>query len=222
MWPVEDGPWEQIHMDHAIVLGIGLLLIVVDSFSGWPGVFCVADWSTKTVKVTLHNIFCRNGVPKTVVSDNAAEFGDLELCKWLRHIGCRPLKTPPYHPQSNRVAEHMVQMVKRGLKAYNGRMTTYELYLVKLLLSYRSIPHAGRPGSPSALMGRQMRRPLTQAFENDESAFSGASGRAHAFCGARAEYGCHCERRSRDSHTGSFQATQITARGFYMYRHGRS
>ena len=98
-------------------------------------------------------------MPKTVVSDNAAEFGDLELCKWLRHIGCRPLKTLPYHPQSSRVAERMVQTVKRGLKAYNGRTTTFESYLAKLLLSYRSIPHAGRPGSLSALMGRQLCSP---------------------------------------------------------------
>ena len=77
-WPVED---PHIHMDHAFILPIGLLLIVVDSFSGWPEVFRVADWSAKTVKAILCNIFCRNGVPKTVVSDNAAEFGDLELCK---------------------------------------------------------------------------------------------------------------------------------------------
>ena len=49
-WPVEDRQWERIHIDHAFVPGIGLLLIVVDSFSGWPEVFRVADQSAKTVK----------------------------------------------------------------------------------------------------------------------------------------------------------------------------
>ena len=40
--------------------------------------------------------------------------------------------------------------------------------LARLLLSYRSIPHAGRTSSPSALMGRQTRSPMTTAFINDE------------------------------------------------------
>ena len=54
---------------------------------------------------------------KALVPDNAPEFCDKDLNSWLSKIGCKPYKTPPYHPQSNGWAERMGQTVKIGLKA---------------------------------------------------------------------------------------------------------
>ena len=167
IWPAEDKPWARVHMDHGHIPDVGLLLILVDAFSGWPEVVRVPDRSAQTVKGVLREIFSRNGVPNVLVSDNAAEFHDRELCEWLQQIGCRPLKTPPYHPESNGAAERMVQTVKRGIRAFDKTRSSFCAYLAKLLLSYRTIPHAGRSGSPSALMGRQLRSPLTTKFESD-------------------------------------------------------
>jgi len=167
-WPEELEPWSRVHMDHGHVPGIGLLLILVDSFSGWPEVVHVSDRRVHTVKRVLQNIFSRNGVPRVLVSDNAAEFADQELCGWLRRVGCTPIKIPPYHPQSNGAAERMVQTIKRGLKAFDKETASFGSYMSRLLLSYRSVPHAGRPQSPSAMMGRQLRCPMTSAFATDE------------------------------------------------------
>ena len=85
-------------MDHAYITGVGLLLILVDSFSGWFEVICVPDKKRSTIKQILRVIFSRNGIPKTLVSDNAPEFCDEDLNLWLAKIGCKPYKTPPYHP----------------------------------------------------------------------------------------------------------------------------
>ena len=167
-WPEESEPWARVHIDHGHVPNIGLILILVDANSGWPEVVRVPDRRAETVKRVLRLIFARNGVPRTLVSDNAAEFTDSDLCAWLERIGCRPLKTPPYHPQSNGAAERMVQTIKRGLKAFNKERSTFEAYMARLLLAYRSVPHAGRAQSPSAMMGRQLRSPITTAFETDE------------------------------------------------------
>ena len=60
-----------------------------------------------------------------------------------------------------------MQTVKCGIKAFDKQRSKFDAYLSKLLLSYRSIPHAGRPGSPSALNGRQLRCPITAKFESD-------------------------------------------------------
>ena len=167
-WLSEGEPWHRVHMDHAHVNGIGLLLILVDSFSGWPEVVKVKDKKSVTIQQVLRVIFSRNGVPKTLVSDNAPEFCDDNLCSWLRKIGCKPYKTPPYHPQSNGIAERMVRTVKLGLKAFDPSRETIEVFLPKLLMSYRSIPHADRARSPSAMMGRQIRSPITMSFSTNQ------------------------------------------------------
>ena len=116
-------------MDHAYVQGIGLILILVDSATGWPEAIRVKNRSATTVQEVLRTIFARLGVPNTLVSDNAPEFCNSNLCEWLRRIGCKPLKTPPWHPASNGQAERMVQTVKRGIKAFSCRNNNFDAYL---------------------------------------------------------------------------------------------
>jgi transposase InsO family protein len=116
-WPTESEPWHRVHMDHATLPKVGLLLILVDAMSGWPEAVRVANREAATVKRVLQTVFARNGVPHVLVSDNAAEFHDAELTNWLQRIGCRVMKTPPMHPQSNGLAERMVQSIKKASAA---------------------------------------------------------------------------------------------------------
>ena len=150
-------------MDHAYITGVGLLLILVDSFSGWSEVICVPDKKRSTIKQILRVLFSRNGRPKILVSDNAPVFCDEDLNLWLEKIGCNPYKIPPYHPQSNGLEEKTVIM---GLKILSKKkkIDFFCLFLLGLLLSYRTIPHAGRLESPSTLMGRRIRTPLTMSY----------------------------------------------------------
>ena len=53
-------------MDHAYITGVGLLLILVDSFSGWPEVIRVSDKKSSTIKQILRVIFSRNVIPKSL------------------------------------------------------------------------------------------------------------------------------------------------------------
>ena len=64
--------------------------------------------SSRDAETTMQamRVVCElNGVPETIVSDNAAEFDYAKLLEWLKQIGCRMIKTPHYHPQSNGQAE---------------------------------------------------------------------------------------------------------------------
>ena len=153
-------------MDHAYITGMRLLLILVDSFSGWPKVIHVPDKKGSMIKQILRVIFYRNGIPKTPVSNKAPEFCDEDLSLWLEKIGCKPYKTPPYHPQSNEIAERMVQTIKTEIKACSQKKE--KNFLLRLLLSYRTIPHAGRLESPSVLIGRQIRAQLTMSYSTNE------------------------------------------------------
>ena len=93
---------------------------------------------------------------------------DKSLVSWLRKIGCIPYKTCPYHPQSNGIAERMFQTVKMGSKVFSPFNQNIEAYILNLLLSYRMVPRADRKQSPSALMGRQIRAPITMPFATEE------------------------------------------------------
>ena len=61
-----------------------------------------------------------------------------------------------------------MRTVKLGIKAFDPSRETIEAYIPKLLMSYRSIPHADKTLSPSALMGRQIRSPITMSFSTNE------------------------------------------------------
>uniref|UniRef100_A0A1I8JIX7 peptidylprolyl isomerase n=1 Tax=Macrostomum lignano TaxID=282301 RepID=A0A1I8JIX7_9PLAT len=62
-WPDEEKPWHRVHMDHACVPRVGLLLILVDAMSGWPEAVRVQNRDAATVKRVLQTVFARNGVP---------------------------------------------------------------------------------------------------------------------------------------------------------------
>uniref|UniRef100_A0A1I8HVZ1 Reverse transcriptase domain-containing protein n=1 Tax=Macrostomum lignano TaxID=282301 RepID=A0A1I8HVZ1_9PLAT len=74
IWPSESEPWSRVHMDHCEVPGVGLLLLLSDAYSGWPEAVQVPDRSAGSVLRVLRAVFARNGVPRTLVSDNAPEF----------------------------------------------------------------------------------------------------------------------------------------------------
>jgi hypothetical protein len=159
-WPIEKIPWSRIHMDHAMIPNIGYVLILVDSFSGWPEAYLVKDRSVISTVDVLRSIFSRLGVPFTLVTDNASEFCSEDLLSWLNKIGCRPYKSPPYHPQSNGIAERIVRTIKTGMKAWKPEFGNFKGYLDKLLMNYRSLPHGSRNKSAAELMGRQIRSPI--------------------------------------------------------------
>ena len=115
-------------MDYAYITGLGLLLILVDSFSGWPEVILVPDKKSSTIKQILRVIFSTDGIQKALVFDNAPEFCDEELNLWLSKIGCKRYKIPLYNPQSNGLAERMVQTVKMGLKAGSQQKEKIEIF----------------------------------------------------------------------------------------------
>ena len=135
----------------------------MDSLSGWTEFIRVCDEKTETIKQILRVIFSRNGVPKIFVSNNAPEFCEVGLCTELRKIECTPYKTPPYHLQSNWIVERMARTVKMGLKAFEP----FRDLFTKSFDIYRSIPHAGKVQSPSALIGRQIRT-ITMSFSTNE------------------------------------------------------
>ena len=170
VWPKESEPWNRVHMDHCMVDGVGLILILSDAYSGWPEAMVVPDRTTETTIRVLRTVFARNGVPMTLVSDNAPEFKAEKFLSWLRQIGCKPMNSPPYHPPSNGQAERLVRTLKDALKVWNHSIP-FQHFLQKVLLTLRTArPSGGRPNSPDIMMwNRRLRHPLTMSERVGES-----------------------------------------------------
>ena len=56
------------------------------------------------------------GLPEVIVSDNANTFTSKELSQFLQKNGVRHVRTPLYHPATNRLAGRAVQTFKEGIK----------------------------------------------------------------------------------------------------------
>ena len=92
-----------------------MFFVVVDAHSKWPEVIVMdSTTSEKTVDV-LRELFSRYGVPTQIVSDNGPQFVSQEFEHFLKMNGVQHIKSAPYHPSTNGLAERFVQTMKHGL-----------------------------------------------------------------------------------------------------------
>ena len=106
--------------------------------------------STSTSEATIEKLriaFSTHGLPEMVVTDNGSNFVSKELEAFLKQNGIRHIKTAPYYPSSNGLAERAVQTFKEGMKKLkDGSLETR----VSLFLSrYRITPQTSTGISPA-------------------------------------------------------------------------
>ena len=104
--------------------------------------------------------FARMGLPDQIVSDSRPQFTSKTFRKFSNANGIKHVTGAPHHSSTNDQAERLVQSFKEGIKAdKSGR--TFQHKLHRLLLTYRSAPHATTALSPAQLLlGRNVRTRL--------------------------------------------------------------
>ncbi|XP_062541369.1 uncharacterized protein K02A2.6-like [Armigeres subalbatus] len=115
-WPVPEKPWQRLHMDYAGPVNDWYYLVLVDAYTKWPEVIPTRRITTSATLEMLQGIFARFGMPETIVSDNGRQFVSEQFELFCDSNGILHLKTPPFHPQSNGLAERFVDTFKRTLK----------------------------------------------------------------------------------------------------------
>ncbi|KAL5467062.1 hypothetical protein EMCRGX_G031233 [Ephydatia muelleri] len=155
-WPSK--PWSRLHVDFAGPFQGKTLFVLVDAHSKWLEASVVASTSSEQAIKALRRVFATHGFPEVLVSDNGTAFTSTEFQTFVKRNGFRHVKTAPYHPASNGLAERAVQTVKEALKKSSGDM---EACLIRFLFQYRLTPHSTTGRSlAELLLGRQPRSHL--------------------------------------------------------------
>lgn len=118
--------------------------------------------SSTTAMATIEKLrvtFATHGIPVTVVTDNGTNFTSREFENFMKSNGIAHVKTAPYHPASNGLAEKAVQTFKAAMKRLSG--SSVETKVSKFLYKYRITPQTTTGTSPAELlMGRRLRTHL--------------------------------------------------------------
>ena len=159
LWP--DRPWQRIHIDFAGPFRGRQFLIIVDAHSKWPEII---QMQTTTSSATIHELrrlFSSYGLPEQLVSDNGPQFVSDEFQVFLKSNRVKHIRSAPYHPSSNGLAERFVRTFKRSLRATEYSKLTFNQQLLSFLLSYRTTPHTTTGATPASLfLNRHLRTRL--------------------------------------------------------------
>lgn len=159
-WDFPEEPWQRVHIDYAGPLEDRMFLVVVDAHSKWPEVTVMKSTSAERTIEELRSIFSRFGLPTQLVSDNGPQLVSEEFRSFMEANGIQHIKSAPYHPATNGLAERFVQTMKQALKSSQGN-GSLNRRLNTFLLTYRNTPHATTKVAPaSAMMKRQLRTRL--------------------------------------------------------------
>lgn len=153
MWPVPSRPWSRVHIDHFFYEN-AIFLVVVDALTKYLEVEIVKSTNTSETIDNLSMIFARNGLPDTLVSDNATSFTSYEFVEFLTRNGIKHLSPSPYNPSGNGQAERGVRTVKDMLKK-NGSSDSLKYRLAKVLFQYRCTPHNLTQIAPSVSLNNR-------------------------------------------------------------------
>ena len=147
LWPTQ--PWQRIHIDYAGPIDGKMMLIVVDAHSKWPEVIEMSSTTSQATIRALRSLFATFGLPQQVVSDNGPQFTSSEFAMFLKNNGVKHIKSSPYHPSTNGLAERFVRTLKNAMRSSDFKEPHQKL--MNFLLCYRTTPHSNTNELPCEL-----------------------------------------------------------------------
>ena len=96
---------------------MGVAIVLVNAHSKWPEVVEMKSTTAEKTIEVLRTLFGSYGLPEQVVSDNGPQFISDEFSEFMRRNRIKHIRSTPYHPSTNGLAERFVQTFKRALRA---------------------------------------------------------------------------------------------------------
>lgn len=113
-WPSVSYPFERVHLDFFYLNGT-TFLIVIDAYSKFVEIAIMKSTVVNAFIDKLSKFFATFGLPSKIVSDNGPPFNSNVFKKYCESNGIVCQNSPPYHAQSNGLAERGVQTAKKAL-----------------------------------------------------------------------------------------------------------
>lgn len=150
-WEFPSTPWECLHADFAGPFLGHMFLVVVDSYSKWLEVIPLSLAATAHATVDkLHTIFATHGLLQVIVTDNGPQFTSGEFEAFAKNNGVKHIRSSPYHPTTNGLAERTVQSFKEFMnRTPQGSISER---LAKFLMWYQLTPHSTTGVPPAELL----------------------------------------------------------------------
>ena len=174
--PIVEEPFQRVAMDLVGPLpksrrGNRYILVLSDYATRYPEAIPLKKIDAEVVAEELVKIFAQVGIPKEILTDQGQNFMSQLLKEVYQLLHIQPIRTSPYHPQTDGVVERFNQTLKSMLRKYAteaGR--DWDRLIPYVLFAYREVPQSSTGFSPFELLyGRPVRGPLDVLRESWEA-----------------------------------------------------
>lgn len=168
-----DHVWQKIGIDIAgplnpVVDGYKYILVIIDYFSRYGVAEPLRTMNGGEIARAIFNcIFCKFGIPETIISDRAANLNQGVVSKLCQFFGSKKRASVSYKPDTDGAAERLIGSLKSRLrKIVYASPTLWPYSLAPVLMSYNSTVHETIGCTPHSLVfGREPR--LLPSFLGD-------------------------------------------------------
>ena len=116
------------------------VLVVVDHFTRYVQAFVTKNHTVRmTARVLYNNYFSVFGFPQCLMSDQGTEFCGKVIAAMCSLLGIEKIRTTPYHPQTNRSAERVHQILQRMIgKLDQEKRRKWPAHIGSIIIAYNS------------------------------------------------------------------------------------
>ena len=129
------------------------VLVICDYATRYPEAIPLKRIDVEHIAEELVQVFARVGVPQEILTDQGSNFTSQLLAELYQLLHIHPIRTTPYHPQTDGLVERFTQTLKtilRKVAAKEGR--DWDKLIPYILFAYREVLQASTGFSPFELL----------------------------------------------------------------------